>query len=244
MSLLSKVRYNVRRLHARASAWSAKSRHAQAGRIVVSPPCYCLMDWLDADSVVVDCGLGFDADFTRGLVKRYGVTSHGFDPTRKHHPHLQKTSRELGGKLILHTMAVAESKGALTFFESAGEVSGSLDPNHQNILHGESSSYMVTSIRLREIFDLLNTDRIHLLKMDIEGAEYDVLLNAGKNLLAKVDQFVIEFHHDFMGYTFEDTQQCVQRLEACGFCCYTRDNVNFLFYNPERAPKTHGCVEA
>lgn len=236
MNLLSKVRYNVRRIQARYCAWSERDRHTRAGRILLTPPCYHLMDWLDEKSVFVDCGLGFDADFSQGLIKRFNVTSFGFDPTRKHLPALEKVSEGLDGKLILHPVALAARNETLLFHESVDEVSGSIDPEHWNIRQGESLSYDVAGITINDIFELLDVDRIHLFKMDIEGAEYDVLMNADEAVLSRIDQFVIEFHHDLMDYTFDDTKECIDRLASFGFECYTRDNVNFLFYNPACAP--------
>lgn len=53
------------------------------------------------------------------------------------------------------------------------------------------------SITLEEIFETLGLDRVKLLKMDIEGAEYEVL-QAKPEMLERVDYFVGEFHDSEM----------------------------------------------
>lgn len=49
-------------------------------------------------------------------------------------------------------------------------------------------------ISLDETFELYGIDRCRLLKMDIEGSEYDVLYPS--TILPKVDYMVIEIHHN------------------------------------------------
>ena len=49
-------------------------------------------------------------------------------------------------------------------------------------------------ISLDDAFDLYGIDRCHLLKMDIEGLEYDVLY--GSSVLPKVDYMTMEIHHN------------------------------------------------
>lgn len=56
---------------------------------------------------------------------------------------------------------------------------------------------------------------IDLLKMDCEGAEYDIFLNASKKVLSKIDRIIMEFHDDLVpGF---DHQMLVKYLEENGF---------------------------
>lgn len=59
----------------------------------------------------------------------------------------------------------------------------------------ESDHYqeIVSTLTLSDVFDLYRIDRCRLLKLDIEGMEYDVLYAAGE-LLRRVDYLSAEFH--------------------------------------------------
>jgi hypothetical protein len=62
----------------------------------------------------------------------------------------------------------------------------------------------------------LGHDKIDLLKMDIEGAEYSVLAD----LLAshiRVDQLLVEFHHRFPEVGVNKTKGAIKALNAAGY---------------------------
>jgi hypothetical protein len=68
--------------------------------------------------------------------------------------------------------------------------------------------------RLPTIRELLGHDHIDLLKIDIEGAEYDALEDIVAES-ASIDQLVVEFHHRWSGSPLR-TEQAISRIEECG----------------------------
>lgn len=58
---------------------------------------------------------------------------------------------------------------------------------------GNGRVWKVASVTLRQIFTSLEIERCRLLKIDCEGAEYEILESAGE-LLKKVDYLAGEFH--------------------------------------------------
>lgn len=52
----------------------------------------------------------------------------------------------------------------------------------------------VESITINDIIKNNNIDKIKLLKIDCEGSEYEILNNADKNILNKVEYLFGEFH--------------------------------------------------
>lgn len=77
----------------------------------------------------------------------------------------------------------------------------------------EDKSYFVDSISLDKLFKKLNISKINFLKMDIEGAEYDVLLNSSHETLQKVDKIALEYH-TIEGRNFKEL---INFLERNGF---------------------------
>lgn len=73
---------------------------------------------------------------------------------------------------------------------------------------------------LRSIVRELDTDVIDVLKLDIEGAETEVLLKASAETLSRFKQITIEFHGDpSFGFAGEDsrTVEVLARLRDVGF---------------------------
>lgn len=56
------------------------------------------------------------------------------------------------------------------------------------------TSIEVPCLRLRDIFDENDIEKCDFLKLDCEGAEYDVLYNTPATYMARIDQMAIEVH--------------------------------------------------
>lgn len=220
----------------RLRRWSAlplKSFEASRLRLVKVAPCYFIRDSLTSSSIVVDCGLGTDADFSCDVMRRYGARCYGFDPTRKHGPALEALARASLGRFRFYPFAVADRDDRAVFHESAENVSGSLSASHVNVRRDRTRSYQVDCITLRRLLEIVGTGSVDLLKLDIEGAEYGVLEAAPPELLCSIGQIVVEFHHQTLHErTRADTLRVIGKLRALGFEPFTRDQVNYLFFRP------------
>lgn len=53
----------------------------------------------------------------------------------------------------------------------------------------------VQGITLRKLFDKYGVKRLRFLKLDCQGAEYDVIPHAGADLLERIDVIAMEVHH-------------------------------------------------
>ena len=72
----------------------------------------------------------------------------------------------------------------------------------------------VRVITLDDLFALFAIERCDLLKIDAEGAEYDILLGARPETLAKVRHFAIEYH---VGLNEHRPEELETHLERLGF---------------------------
>jgi FkbM family methyltransferase len=185
----------------------------------------------------VDLGTGEDADFSQDLIRKFGLKAFGFDPTRKHHVKLDTVVERTNGRFKYYKYAIAANSQKKIFFESFENISGSLFKDHINVKNDEIRSYEVKTIRIDEIFGILKTDHIDLLKMDIEGGEYEVLASLNNVTLKKLDQIVVEFHHDTVDrFCLTDTQRAIRSLEDAGFKSYSEDYINYLFFRAKQTP--------
>lgn len=73
----------------------------------------------------------------------------------------------------------------------------------------------IQSTTLKDMFEENKLDKINFLKIDAEGAEFDIILNAPKVTLEKVDKIIVEYHDGvFSGFNHYDIKNY---LECCGF---------------------------
>lgn len=74
---------------------------------------------------------------------------------------------------------------------------------------------------LGDALDRFGVDRVDLLKLDCEGAEYDILRNARAEVLARVDRIVLEYHD---WNAAPDHPELVWFLERAGYTVETFPN--------------------
>jgi FkbM family methyltransferase len=173
-------------------------------------------DGLTADSIVYSLGVGDDIDFDLSVIEKYGVEVHAFDPTPSSIRMLD--GRKLPQRFSFHPWAVTASDGSLTFYPRLRKDGSKSDVMYTMIAEEETidDAIEVPAYSLSTISENLGHDRIDLMKMDIEGAEYEVL----EGLLAspiKPTQLLVEFHHRFSGIGLEKTADIIERLRDAGY---------------------------
>ena len=186
-----------------------------------------------ADSIIVDVGLGEDISFSTALIERTGCTVHGFDPTPRAISHVEGLAPR---RFVLHKLGVAAQKGRATFHLPNNEqhVSGSL----VRAAHTGGRTIDVDLVSLDDVFQLTGAASIDVLKLDIEGAEFDVLLDESFARHApRIGVLCIEFHHRWKEYGPAKAEEAVRHLCALGFDCVwaqTTSNEEFTFVNRGR----------
>ncbi len=106
--------------------------------------------------------------------------------------------------------AVASQNGSSHLNLATGEAA-----QHSTAGAGDTSSRIeVQTVTLADLFDTNNIQVCDYLKMDCEGAEYDILMNAPADLLARITRICMEVHDGVTHYSRVDLQQF---LEANGY---------------------------
>lgn len=208
-------------------------RLGQARRLGIAyvEPNFVYLPRIKSGDTVVDAGCSYEADFSLLMIERHGARSFAVDPTRKHRPALAALEARYCNKLFHLPIAIGPSNGELIFHESETHESGSLMDNHTNVRSDEIVSYNVRSVTLPMLVEELGTDNISILKLDIEGAEYPLLLDVKASDLAPFDQIFVEFHHHAVSnYDINDTRRIVDRIINFGFKSFSLDDHNYLFW--------------
>ncbi len=186
---------------------------------------------LDQDSIVYSLGVGDDIAFDLSIIEGFGAEVHAFDPTPSSIEML--STADLPTRFHFYPWAITAEDGALKFYprvKKDGSQSTVMftmiaeDASSENAI--EVPAYCLSSVASR-----LGHSRIDLLKMDIEGAEYEVL----EGMLAspiKPGQLLVEFHHRFPAIGLEKTADMISLLRKVGYKIFavsdTGREVSFL----------------
>jgi FkbM family methyltransferase len=163
------------------------------------------------NAVVYSLGVGEDISFDLALIRKFGLTVHGFDPTPKVKSWL--ASQTIPEQFHFHDVGIADVDGEATFYlpRRADYVSHSLICARQY----SRESIRVRMIRLATAMCQLGHTRIDVLKMDIEGAEYGVIENLVEEEIP-VGQILVEFHHRLSCVGTSKTKQVLALLKEAG----------------------------
>jgi len=97
-------------------------------------------------------------------------------------------------KIYCFNKAVCGHNGIIEiFFDKTDSFTTSATIVNDNI-NDDLQSIDVQCLTLAEVFKENNINNCDLLKLDCEGAEYDILFNTPKEILIKIDQMAIEVH--------------------------------------------------
>ena len=197
-------------------------------------------DSLDSGAVVVDVGIGEDASFSESIIRKYGCVVNAFDPTPRAVQYVRRLNNE---RLRLFELGLGARAGRAQFFlpNNEAHVSGSFT----KAAHLGRHRIEVEMATLTQIFELLRCDRIDLLKLDIEGTEYEVIASEDfQRRASSIGQLCVEFHHRWERRRKESTERAVRGLRDLDFACawYSRStNEEFLFVNTSwAASRTRG----
>lgn len=186
---------------------------------------------LSRNSLVIDAGCGYEADFSLHMINQYGLKAFGVDPTHKHRQALIQHEKTYLGKFNYLPFAITAKDTELDFYESKVNESGSICHDHTNVKHDEVIKYKVKGLTLSSILKEINETSVDILKLDLEGAEYELLNNVSKADLLPFKQIFIEFHHHAIAqFNKQDTKRLVNKFVNFGFKKFSLDDHNYLLY--------------
>jgi FkbM family methyltransferase len=137
---------------------------------------------------------------------------HGFDPTPRAIAWVK--SQDLPEKFIFHDYGIGGHDGNVLFRapENPNHVSYSVVPRGAT-----DGSFIEAPVhRLATIVKELGHEKIDVLKMDIEGAEYAVVEDF-VSFEKPVNQLLVEFHHSWQETGIRSAKEAVATLNRAGY---------------------------
>ena len=116
--------------------------------------------------------------------------------------------------------AVYKEQTVLQFFAGNNSTVSSL----YSEVNGKSEiNYDVNAVTLKRAIELTGEDSIDLVKMDIEGAEFDVISSISDGVFEKVNAFIIEYHDYLFENGMYDPTSIEDILTRNGYTCTRHD---------------------
>lgn len=182
---------------------------------------------LNETSVVYSFGVGYDISFDLSVINHVDLQIYAFDPTPKSVEWVE--NQNLPKQFLLNPIGLANFNGKAKFHppENPDHISATLLDRDET----KDEAYKVEVRTLKSIMEELGHQHIDLLKMDIEGAEYDVIENM-KTESIRPSQILVEFHHRFKNVGARKTVDAVRTLRKMGYKVFhiskTGEEISFI----------------
>jgi FkbM family methyltransferase len=170
-------------------------------------------NYLHSDSIVYTVGIGEDISFDLAIAQTYGCNVFAFDPTPIAVEFMRK--RDIPDGMTFVPIGLSSSDGLERFFtpQTPGfhSFSRTIDATQ-----GDSTEVFCEVLTLKSMMKRLDHSHVDLVKMDIEGFEYEVIEEMTSSG-TKPRCLLIEFHHLAYGIATERTFRAVENLLAAGY---------------------------
>ncbi len=180
---------------------------------------------LPPDAYIIDCGanIGLSVIYFKQLVPNAKIIA--FEPDGKNAELLKRNADSFNLQNVEIRQEAVWIDNTTLSFKSEGTMSSKIDESIQN---GENK---VQAIRLKE---LLNR-KIDFLKIDIEGAEYEVLKDIKENLHFVQNMF-FEYHGSFQQNN--ELLEIFDIIHGAGFKFYIKEAAN-VYNHPFLSSEEH-----
>jgi FkbM family methyltransferase len=153
---------------------------------------------LVAPKVIVDVGAHLGVFSILAAKKFPDASVYSFEPDPRNFELLSRNISLNGLEDRIHQfqVAISSKNGILSFFRSGSlSISHSLFERKFTVLNKKNyEEVKVRSFTLKDAFDRSKIKFCDLLKIDCEGAEFEILFGAPPDILRKIKKIVLEYH--------------------------------------------------
>jgi FkbM family methyltransferase len=168
-------------------------------------------------AIAYSFGVGEDVSFDLDLIKRFACDVYAFDPTPRSIAWVASSVHE--PRFHFMPIGIASQDGSV-------KVSPPENPEH--VSHYKPRATAVAAAerwtefpvkRYETIRRELGHDRVDILKLDIEGFEFEVIPDLMRAAVLP-SQVLVDFHHGVYGYSESDTRRTVKDMNNAGYVLF------------------------
>jgi len=177
---------------------------------------------LNDNSLVFDCG-GYEGEFASNIFSRYCCKVYVFEPVKKYAQNIQDRFNK-NPKIKVYPFGLGAKKDTFSI---------SVDENSSSIFKEGSEKSIAEIISFNDFIIENNIDYIHLIKINIEGGEYDLLSHIIETgLISRIENLQIQFH-DFVPNAKNLRENIQRELKKTHHLTY---NYDFVWENWKKSP--------
>lgn len=169
--------------------------------------------YVGQNPIVFSFGVGTDISFDQIMIRQFGATIYAFDPT----PRCQEWIEEqhLPKNFKFYPIGVAAVDGEAAFVPpSRTEYASFSKAPARDLPHAK----MFRVMSIESLVKYVNSIEPCIIKMDIEGFEYEIVDYLASTSSIRPVQLLVEFHHDRSSYCRRaDTSRAVATLRSLGY---------------------------
>jgi FkbM family methyltransferase len=170
------------------------------------------MEKINSGTIVYSFGVGENISFDLALIERFDLSVYAFDPTPKSIEWVKK--QNIPHNFIMHEYGIANFDGTALFHPPE-------NPDHvsNTILDRPESGNKAIPVPIKKLSTImreLGHERVDILKMDIEGAEYNVIKDIEQSDI-RPQQILIELHHRFPDVGIKKSQEAISTIKKMGY---------------------------
>lgn len=146
---------------------------------------------LNENSVVFDLG-GYHGDFANNIFNKFNCNVYIFEPFPEFYNLIKERFKD-NQKIKVFNYGVSNKTGEVEFLFSND---GSTLAQTKKYKEEDNKTASIVQIKsFKDVYTEMNVDTIDVLKINVEGAEYEILDNIFKNkYTTKIKNFQIQFH--------------------------------------------------
>jgi len=140
---------------------------------------------LNSDSVVFDCG-GYMGNWSSNIYSKYECNIHIFEPLKEYQGYIKQ--------LLGNNKKVQINKFGVSNQNRAANIYLQKDGSSEYLVQDKDADY--EAVKLKRLSDLIDSN-IDLIKMNIEGSEYEVVIDLINTKKIKfIDNLLVQFHSE------------------------------------------------
>lgn len=190
-----------------------------------------VIDWLHAGSTVYSFGVGDNVAWDLAMIGQFGCRVHAFDPTPASIAWV--AAQTLPREFVFHDVGISNFDGELSFFPPRKSGSTHYSQERRGLFNRQVPVRGRVR-RLATIMQSLAHTRLDVLKLDVEGSEFEAV----PDVLAsgvEVDQLLVEIHYHFRSRSFAAGMDLVRQIKAHDMRCIYVSPRGFEFSFVRRA---------
>ena len=164
---------------------------------------------LSKDSVVFDLG-GYEGQWASDIFSKYVCTVHIFEPYRVYAAKIQERFKK-NDNVFVHSFGLAMNADSLMMTVSA---------DSSSLFKDGDDATEVQMVEASDFFDKHHVETVDLMKINIEGGEYDLLdYLIEKHLVNRIENIQVQFH-DFVDNAEERMHAIQAKLNDTHYLTY------------------------